>query len=167
VEHWCWSYTKQDYSGVLFTCYSWVTCHMVMLSQAHLVSQVVTGEYTRKRAAVITCMPDRYHPETCRNTDSIITASEQTPKHTQCHVVSATASDLVDMWSLLRPISLQLHELFRPSNYYTVTARMYIRRGNIKTTLHTTWLSCSMCIHTVTNNICGPQPWWSKQAIDW
>jgi len=57
--------------------------------------------------------------------DDVITASEQTPRHTQCHMGSLTVSDLIDVWSLLRPTSVQLCEPPRPSNYGMMTAKMH------------------------------------------
>jgi len=44
--------------------------------------RLVTGEYTRKSAAAVNHAPDGYHPETVCKTDGVITAREQTPRHT-------------------------------------------------------------------------------------
>ena len=43
-------------------------------------------------------------------TDGVITASEHPTRRKQCHAVTGAASDVVDVWSLLRPTSLPLCE---------------------------------------------------------
>jgi len=60
------------------------------------------------------------------------------------------ASDLVNVWLLLRPNSLQLCEPRRPSNYGSVMAYMRISGKKHDVTLNMT--VCSMCSHAVTND---------------
>ena len=54
-------------------------------------------------------------------------ASAQTTKPMQCLAISGAASDLVKVWSLLRPTSLQLSQPQWPSNYGTVMTNMHIK----------------------------------------
>jgi len=49
-------------------------------------------------------------PETMLATEGGITASKHTTRRKQCRAVTGAASDVVDVWSLLRPTSLQLRE---------------------------------------------------------
>ena len=49
-------------------------------------------------------------PETVLTTDGVITASEHPTKRKQCRAVTGAASDVIDVWLLLRPTSLQLCE---------------------------------------------------------
>ena len=81
--------------------------HMVKSSHDHLVTQSARHKWVLKKVS------SHNYPHTrqvaARNSeqhDGVITASEQTPRHTQCRVVSGTASDLINAWLLLRPTTL-------------------------------------------------------------
>ena len=60
-------------------------------------------------------------------------------------------SDLVDMWSLLRQIFLQLCKPPRPSDCGTMTVNVHLRRGK-KHDVKYNMASCSACSHAVTDD---------------
>jgi len=126
--------------------------HTVSSLHMHLVTQSTRHKWAQnitKPPIVIICSSDKYHLQTVLNTDGVITASDRTTRHFKhCHGVTGTASDLVDMWSLLRPTSLQPCEPQWPSNYSTATANMHLRCGKKGAIAHTCskWRVIAVCV---------------------